>query len=210
MNESFARLSADPRNPQDDLPRLIRDIRAILIHQNLTLDQKIIAVGNAVDTLAPPPPPGPATRLALRLRQSGRPFTLLAAELTGEEVQVKLTSQADRPPAEPEARLLRTREGTVRCRSGTLYLAGSGLVVAEVTSTVIMTLLPEGARAALDGDTPLGAVLAGLPGAQREPLEARETSDGQVISSALMWSSGRPVALASEVITTEFIGLVEP
>lgn len=203
VDESVASL-ADP-----SLRGFIREIRRILVHPDLGLDQKLIAVAGAADELAPPPGPSPATRLALMLRRGGKPFTLLAAGVAGEEVRVKLDRQETRPPNDREWRLL-SRPGQVQSRAGSLYLPGSGLVVAEVTSVVVPFRLDAYARAELKaGKVPLGAVLAALPGARREPLEVRETCAGRVLSAARMHAGGWPVALATESVTPEFIALLD-
>jgi chorismate-pyruvate lyase len=192
------------------LRELLRDLRKILARADLDPDRKLAAVAagvRAVIAQVPPAGPSPATRLAIAMRTEGRPFTLLAAEAAGEEVRVKLNRTEDRPPNDQEWRLL-SRPGKVRCRAGHLYLPGSGLVIAQVTSAVNLFRLDAFARAELaSGDIPLGAVLAALPGARRETLEARETSDGRVLSSARMHAGGWPVALATEVVTAEFAAM---
>jgi chorismate-pyruvate lyase len=201
VDESLASLT-DPL-----LRGLVREIRRILVHPDLGIDQKLIAVAGAVDGMAPPPGPSPATRLAMVMRRGSKPFTLLAAEAAGEEVRVKLNRTEDRPPDDRERRLL-GRPGKVQGRAGSLYLPGSGMVIAQVTSVVVPFRLDPYARADLSaGKVPLGQVLAALPGARRETLEARETSDGRVLSSARMHAGGWPVALATEVVTAEFAAL---
>jgi chorismate-pyruvate lyase len=143
----------------------------------------------------------------MMMRRGSKPFTLLAAEVAGEEVRVKLDRQEVRPPNGQEWRLL-SRPGKVSARAGSLYLPGSGLVVAEVTSAVNLFRLDPYARVDLAaGKIPLGQVLAALPGARRETLEARSTSDGRVVSLARMHANGWPVALATEVVTPEFAKL---
>jgi chorismate-pyruvate lyase len=143
----------------------------------------------------------------MMMRRGSKPFTVLAAEVAGEEIRVKLDRQETRLPSDRERRLL-SRPGKVLDRAGSLYLPGSGLVVAEVTSVVNLFRLDPYARADLaGGKVPLGAVLAQLPGARRETLEARETSDGRVLSVARMHADGWPVALATETVTAEFAAL---
>ncbi len=58
MHESLTPLR-DPRLDQADmLCQLIKDIRRILIHPDLQNAVKLSAIAQAVDELAPPPPPG--------------------------------------------------------------------------------------------------------------------------------------------------------
>ena len=58
MHESLTPLR-DPRLDQAVmLCQLIKDIRRILIHPDLQNAVKLSAIAQAVDELAPPPPPG--------------------------------------------------------------------------------------------------------------------------------------------------------
>jgi hypothetical protein len=209
---------------------MIRDIRLILVHPDLGNAAKLAAIGQAVDQFAPPPGPGnqtgngiqaAATVVALLARNAG-PATLLFEELAGEPVRIQLTGRVDRELSSAECFELHAAPGTTgHHRSGALRTAGSGQVVAEVTSLVLPWRLPSGTRRELGipapgepapppSDLPLGKALADL-GVRREPLGARLVRDpidagGQlsVESAALMWLGDVPVALAGERITASF------
>jgi hypothetical protein len=230
MNDSLAWL----RDPETEpalgvlLCGLIRDIRLILVHQDLGNAGKLGAITQAVDQLAPPPGPeasgAPAAALAAALLASGTgTATALFEKLAGEPVRIELTSCTDRPLTATECLTLRASPGTHgHQRTGTLRTADSGMVAAEVTSLVVPARLPADARRALGipgpddpapppSAIPLGQVLAGF-GVHREPLGARMVRDStgisgsriSVESSARMWLDGVPVALASERVTAEF------
>jgi hypothetical protein len=229
MEESLAWLRAPETEPAlgELLCGLIRDIRLILVHSDLGSADKLGAITETVDQLAPPPGPeangarAAASVVALLARNTG-PATILFEELTGEQVRIQLTGCADRPLTPAECRDLRISSGAHGYeRTGSLRTASSGLVVAEVSSLVVPGRLPASARTALGmpaaeepapppSDVPLGKALAGF-GVRREPLGARLVRDRAAIaggrvsvtSSARMWLADAPVALASERVTAE-------
>jgi hypothetical protein len=229
MEESLAWLRAPETEPAlgELLCGLIRDIRLILVHSDLGSADKLGAITETVDQLAPPPGPesssarAAASVVALLARNTG-PATILFEELTGERVRIELTGCAGRPLTPAECRDLRIGSGARGYeRTGSLRTVGSGLVVAEVSSLVVPGRLPASARTALGmpaadepapppSDVPLGKALADF-GVRREPLGARlvrdraATTGGRVsvTSSARMWLADAPVALASERVTAE-------
>jgi hypothetical protein len=212
----------------DLLCGLIRDIRLILVHPDLGNAAKLAAITETVDLLASPPGleatgmQSAAVLGALLARNVG-PATLLFEELAGEQVCIELAGRADRPLNAAECHELQVSPQAVgHHRTGRLRTAGSGLVVAEVSSTVIPWRLPAPVRVALGipgpgertpppSTLPLGKALAGL-GVRRESLGARLVQDGavngaasriSVQSSARMWLGDVPVALASEQVTAD-------
>ncbi|MGD0702759.1 MAG: hypothetical protein ABSA02_23105 [Trebonia sp.] len=230
MHDSLAWLRDPETEPalSDLLCGLIRDIQLILVHPDLGSAAKLGAITRTVDQLAPPAGPeagaaSAAASVAALLARGNGPATTLFEELAGEQIQIELTSCADRPLTAAECLELRASPGTHgHQRTGSLRTARSGLVAAQVSSVVVPGRLPASALTALGipgpGDPapslsgiPLGKVLAGL-GGHREPLGARLLRDGNgvpgsrvlVESSARMWVKGAPVALASERVTAEF------
>jgi hypothetical protein len=212
---------------------MIREIRLILVHPDLGNAAKLAAITDTVDLLAPPPAAqacdsadGAAcngTRaagsvVALLARNAG-PATLLFEELAGERIHIELAGRTDRALTAAECLELHASPDTIgHHRTGRLRAIASGLVAAEVTSTVLPWRLPASTRAELGipapgepalprSDVPLGKALAGL-GVRREPLGARLVRSGSsdniaVESSARMWLGNLPVALASERVTAQ-------
>lgn len=237
MNYSLAWLrEPDIEHALPDLiTGMIREIRLILVHPDLGNAAKLAAITDTVDLLAPPPgadsesgSPDSATArngtraagsvVALLARNAG-PATLLFEELAGERIRVELAGRADRALTAAESLELHASPDTIgHHRTGRLCAVTSGLVAAEVTSTVLPWRLPASTRAELGipdpgqptpprSDVPLGKALAGL-GVRREPLGARLVRSGSsdniaVESSARMWLGDLPVALASERVTAQ-------
>jgi len=216
----------------DLITGMIREIRLILVHPDLGNAAKLAAITDTVDLLAPPPAAqaldsaGNATIgnraagsvVALLARNSG-PATLLFEELVGERIHVELANRTDRALTASECLELHASPDTIgHHRTGRLRGVTSGLVAAEVASTVLPWRLPADTRRELgipaagepvppSTDVPLGTALAGL-GVRREPLGARLVRNGAsdsiaVESSARMWLGDLPVALASERVTTQ-------
>jgi len=230
MEESLAWLRAPETEAAlgELLCGLIRDIRLILVRQDLGRAAKLGAITETVDLLTPTPGAdasgarAAASVVALLARNVG-PATLLFEELAGEQVRIELTGCASRPLTAAECRDLQISPGAHgHHRTGKLRTVDSGLVVAEVFSVVVSGRLPATACRALgipgadeatppSSDIPLGKALAGL-GVRREPLGARLVRDGggragggvSVESSARMWLAEAPVALAGEQVTAAF------
>ncbi len=235
MNYSLAWLrEPDMEHALPDLiTGMIREIRLILVHPDLGNAAKLAAITDTVDLLAPPPAAqardtttstaGNGTRaagsvVALLARNAG-PATLLFEELTGESIHIELAGHTDRPLTAAECLELHASPDTIgHHRTGRLRAVTSGLVAAEVTSTVLPRRLPAATRWELGipspgqpvpprSDVPLGKALAGL-GVRREPLGAhlvRSDASGSIAveSSARMWLGDLPVALASERVTAQ-------
>jgi hypothetical protein len=222
----------------DLITGMIREIRLILVHPDLGNAAKLAAITDTVDLLAPPPGPesasteaggaaggtaGNGTRaagsvVALLARNVG-PATLLFEELAGERIHIELAGHTDRALTAAECLELHASPDTIgHHRTGQLRTVTSGLVAAEVTSTVLPWRLPASTRRELGipapdepapprSDVPLGKALADL-GVRREPLGARLVRSGgsdniAVESSARMWLGNLPVALASERVTAQ-------
>jgi hypothetical protein len=218
----------------DLITGMIREIRLILVHPDLGNAAKLAAITNTVDLLAPPPaaqacdfagstPASTGNRaagsvVALLARNSG-PATLLFEKLVGERIYVELADRTDRALTAAECLELHASPDTIgHHRTGRLRAVTSGLVAAEVASTVLPWRLPAATRHELGipaagepvpprSDVPLGTALAGL-GVRREPLGARLVRNGAsdsiaVESSARMWLGDLPVALASERVTAQ-------
>jgi hypothetical protein len=237
MNYSLAWLrEPDMEHALPDLiTGMIRQIRLILVHPDLGNAAKLAAITDTVDLLAPPPGadpessgPGSTTSsngtraagsvVALLARNAG-PATLLFEELAGERIHIELAGRTDRTLTPAESLELHASPDTIgHHRTGRLRTVTSGLVAAEVTSTVLPWRLPAATRAELGipdpgepdpprSDVPLGKALAGL-GVRREPLGAHlvrsDSSDNIAVeSSARMWLGDLPVALASERVTAQ-------
>jgi hypothetical protein len=239
MNYSLAWLrEPDMEHALPDLiTGMIREIRLILVHPDLGNAAKLAAITDTVDLLAPPPGPVSAgldaseepgtacngTRaagsiVALLARNPG-PATLLFEELAGEPIHIELAGRTDRALTPAESLELHAGPDTIgHHRTGLLRTATSGLVAAEVTSTVLPWRLPAVTRRELGipdpgepfpprTDLPLGKALVGL-GVRREPLGAHLVRNGAsdsiaVESSARMWLGDLPVALASERVTAQ-------
>jgi hypothetical protein len=240
MNYSLAWLrEPDMEHALPDLiTGMIREIRLILVHPDLGNAAKLAAITSTVDLLAPPP--GPRTGsleacgteggiacngtraagsvVALLARNAG-PATLLFEELVGERIHIELADRADRVLTAAESLELHASPDTIgHYRAGRLRAVTSGLVAADVRSTVLPWRLPEATRRELGipepgepalprTDVPLGKALAGL-GVRREPLGAHLVRNGAsdaiaVESSARMWLGDLPVALASERVTAQ-------
>jgi hypothetical protein len=164
-----------------------------------------------------------AASVVTRLARGTGPATALFEELAGEPVRIDLTGNAYRLLTPAECLDLGISPGAYGYqRNGTLRTVNSGLVAAEVSSVVVPDRLPPAARRALSMSSPddlapvpsvipLGTVLADL-GVRREPLAARLTCSITSVSGrhtlveswARMWLGDKPVALASERVTTEF------
>ena len=222
----------------DLITGMIREIRLILVHPDLGNAAKLAAITDTVDLLAPPPGPESSSAeagstastsacngtraagsvVALLARNAG-PATLLFEELAGERIHIELAGRTDRALTAAECLELHASPDTIgHHRSGRLRTVTSGLVAAEVTSTVLPWRLPAstckelgipapGEPAPPHSDVPLGKALAGL-GVRREPLGARLVRSGSsdniaVESSARMWLGSLPVALASERVTAQ-------
>jgi hypothetical protein len=237
MNYSLAWLrEPDMEHALPDLiTGMIREIRLILVHPDLGNAAKLAAITDTVDLLAPPPgaslesssSSGSSTSngtraagsvVALLARNAG-PATLLFEELAGESIHIELAGRTDRALTAAESLELHAGPDTIgHHRTGRLRTVTSGLVAAEVTSTVLPWRLPASTRRELGipapgepapprSDVPLGKALAGL-GVRREPLGARLVRSGSsdniaVESSARMWLGDLPVALASERVTAQ-------
>ena len=241
MTESLAWLRAPEAEHAlgDLLCGLIRDIRRILVQPGLASTDKLGAITDAVDQLVPSTAPEAdaartaATVMGLLTRNTG-PATLLLEQLAGEPVRIELAGRADRGLTAAECQDLRLPPGSAaHFRAGVLRTVSSGLVAAEVTSTVVGARIPAPARRALGipgpGEPlppptglPLGKGLAQL-GVRRETLGARLTRDTagggagaaggagrrpSVETAARMWLAGTPVALATERVTGEFLARV--
>jgi hypothetical protein len=233
MTESLAWLRAPEAEYAlgDLLCGLIRDIRRILGQPELGSTAQLGAITDAVEQLAPGPGPEAdaartaATVMGLLTRSTG-PATLLLEQLAGERIRIELAGRADRQLTAAECQDLRLPPGSsAHYRAGVLRTASSGLLAAEVTSTVVGSRIPPAARRALaipePGEPappltglPLGKGLAQL-GVQRETLGARLTrpaGDGpgrrpSVETCARLWLADIPVALATERVTGEFLEL---
>jgi hypothetical protein len=237
MNYSLAWLrEPDMEHALPDLiTGMIREIRLILVHPDLGNAAKLAAITDTVDLLAPPPEASPETGssagsvtsngtraagsvVALLARNVG-PATLLFEELAGERIHIELAGRTDRALSAAECLELHASPDTIgHHRTGRLRAETSGLVAAEVTSTILPWRLPASTRSELGipapgepvpprSDVPLGKALAGL-GVRREPLGARLVRSGSsaniaVESSARMWLGDLPVALASERVTAQ-------
>src|SRR5258708_6218431 len=237
MNYSLAWLrEPDMEHALPDLiTGMIREIRLILVHPDLGNAAKLAAITDTVDLLAPPPgaslesssSSGSYARNGTRaagwvvglLARNAGPATLLFEELAGESIHIELAGRTDRALTAAESLELHASPDTIgHHRTGRLRTVTSGLVAAEVTSTVLPWRLPATTRRELGipapgepapprSDVPLGKALAGL-GVRREPLGARLVRSGSsdniaVESSARMGLGDLPVALASERVTAQ-------
>jgi hypothetical protein len=189
------------------LDGLVRRIRRIL-QSGWVPYERLAAIGEELDGLAPPPPPDPGTDGAVYgrdligqlLATSTSPATMLFSAIAGTPVTFAVWTCARVRLTGDQCALLAAEPGTwATHRRGTF--ASGGRVLADVTSDVIMERLPSQAVAALAAGTPLGAVLAAT--GRREPVSVLPWGGG-LVSSARMWVSchGRPerVALAEEAI----------
>src|SRR5215469_14258393 len=141
----------------DLLTGLVREIRLILVHPDLGNAAKLAAITDTVDLLAPPPGPESASTeaggaaggtacngtraagsvVALLARNVG-PATLLFEELAGERIHIELAGHTDRALTAAECLELHASPDAIgHHRTGRLRTVTSGLVAAEVTSTVL-------------------------------------------------------------------------
>jgi hypothetical protein len=174
--------------------------------------ERIAAITDELDALAPPPPPppglgGPVTgqaAIARLMATSTSPATMLFTEIAGGGT-VTFAVWTDCPHAtltDAQCADLDVRPGTRAAhRRGTFAL--DGRVFADVTSDVLLDELPSEAVAALAAGTPLGAVIAAT--GRREPVSVLPWGGG-LDCSAVIWTLGyggrRPqrIALAGEQI----------
>lgn len=202
MNESLALVCSPGTRyvAPELLAGLITSIRATLMHGGLRLDQKLARVETLTNELAPPPGTGSPLVVAAMIGRCTGPVTRLLERLSGEEIRMELKEQDTRPLTAGEADLLAPGDGLHR--AGTLR-TWSGMTVADVTSTVLLSRLSPATRDLLDTGVPLGKALGGL-GLQRRSLSAQVNIDGAVESSALLTLTGVPVAVATELVHGEF------
>lgn len=190
------------------LTTLVCQLRAVLA-SGWTPRDRITAITEELDALAPPPPPAPAVdgpvfgqaSIGQLLATSTSPATMLFSAIAGAPVTFAVWTSADVTMTAEQCGLLDVAPGTrAAWRRGSFKLGGA--VLADVTSTVITGLLSSEAVAALHAGTPLGAVIAAT--GRREPLSVVPYGGG-LQSSALMWARGRSgrqerVALAEETV----------
>src|ERR1700677_2245797 len=101
MYDSLAWLRDPETEPalSDLLCGLIRDIRLILVQQDLGSAAKLGAIIQTADQLTPPPGPEAsaaptAASVAALLARGTGPATVLFEELSGEQIQIELTGCA--------------------------------------------------------------------------------------------------------------------
>lgn len=191
------------------LPGLMTGLVArlrVVLNSGWTPRDRITAIVEELDALAPPPPAlpdsGPAygTEIARRLAVSTSPATMLFSEIAGAPVTFQVWTSGCVQLSSEQCGLLGAGPGTwATHRRGTFKLDGQ--VLADVTSDVIMDRLPSRAVASLEAGTPLGAVLAAT--GHREPLSVLPDGGG-IVSAARMWIGGRRVALAQETVHSWF------
>ena len=140
-------------------------------------------------------------------------------ELTGERIHIELAGRTDRPLTAAECLELHAGPDTIgHHRTGRLCAVTSGLVAAEVTSTVLPWRLPAATRRELGIPSPGEPRSAALrypprhgprrPRRAPRALGARLVRSGgsdniAVESCARMWLGDLPVALASERVTAQ-------
>jgi hypothetical protein len=186
MFESCARFQTQtPEALADVLTGLVTGIRKILVHPDMRGDQKIIALFELVDDVAPPPsgrtagreenraageaeaqPPGAGTDVT---HSAAALFTHRAAQEAGEPLRAVVGARTVAVAADyPE---LQAGDATALRRDGHLVTA-SGRRVAAVSSVYLPGRIPpEAAWLLAHTSTPLGLVLEPY-GVWREPLEA--------------------------------------
>ncbi len=195
----------------DVLAGMVRELRRILIHPDLSNAQKLAAAAALADQVAPPPGTGlPVTVAALLARGTGLATPLLE-DLAGEPLRMTAGERSKRELTAAEAPPLEAEAGDLAWyRAGSLDGRYSGVTAARVTSLILPARLPRVIREALDAtDAPFGKLVAPL-GARREPLTAQAQEDGTVASCALVMLQDRPVAYATETVTAALCRAAAP
>lgn len=180
----------------------------VVLNSGWTTRERITAITEELDGLAPPPPPDPAdgpvfgqASIGRLLATSTSPATMLFSAIAGAPVTFAVWTDADVTLTAGQCTDLDAEPGTrAAWRRGTFKLDGQ--VLADVTSVVLPGRLPSESVAALAAGTPLGAVIAAT--GHREPLSVLPYGGG-LQSSALMWARGRQgrqerIALAEEIV----------
>jgi hypothetical protein len=209
MNESTQWLSDAAVAPALPglLAGLVGRIRRVL-QSGWTPYDRLTAISEELDGLAPPPPPDPGTGnpvygrdlIGQLLATSTSPATMLFSAIAGAPVSFAVWTSGCVQLSGEQCKSLRAEPGTwASHRRGTFAL--DGRVLADVESTVITGLLPSKAIAALEAGTPLGAVLAAI--GRREPLSVLPWGGGLESSARMLVTRDRKpvrVALAAERI----------
>jgi hypothetical protein len=211
MNESTQWLSDAAVAPALPalLSGLVRQLR-VYLNSGWPAFDRLAAIREELDGLAPPPPPDPDTGgpvygrdlIGQLLATSTSPATMLFSAIAGAPVSFAVWTDGCVQLTGEQCKSLDAEPGTwAEHRRGTFKL--DGRVLADVTSDVITSRMPSAAVARLEAGTPLGAVLAAI--GRREPLSVLPWGGG-LVSSARMWTTGhggrRPerVALAEETV----------
>lgn len=189
MHESYAQLRALPADVlADTMVHLLVQERRVLMHPDMGNLDKLIAIFELVNTMAPPPispsggngPGETAPSVAHSPGPSAALFTKRAQEAAGEPLTAEIARTVVSAEDYPEL-----ASGRLACRRDGHLVTASGRAIAAVTSVYVPSRLPVRICLALAGtNEPLGRVLAPL-GARREELSAEVGR-----SRGLLWLPG--------------------